>query len=127
MGKFLFFLRYLTAIVALYAFAPLSLAQSELERLPGEDLTFEGVVRIIYGLACWVTSAAVLLLVIFIVLAGIQYMRADSGEKLSKANTMLWYVLIGGIVIFAMPAIMYTVASFAGYSGLPVIPFTCRF
>jgi hypothetical protein len=103
-----------------------SLTQAASDGLPGSNLDFDSVVRIFYGLSCWLLSVVGFIVVIFIVLSAFKYMRADSGDKTSEANRTLLYVLIGAIVIFGMPVIMYTVANIAGYD-LKVIPFRCKF
>ena len=53
--------------------------------LPGEDLTIQNVFAIINGLACWFARIASLLMVIFIIIAGLRFMVARGDPKAYEA------------------------------------------
>lgn len=90
-----------------------------------DDLTYQGVVNIFNGLACWLTSIAWLLVVIFIIWSGFRYMwSGSSSEAAGEAKKNFKSVLIGALVILGVNAILQTVAYAVG-STLSLIPFRC--
>lgn len=93
--------------------------------LPGIDLTIQGVFNIIYHLACWLWSIAMLLLVIFIIISGIRFMYAgDDQTKITNAKTNFKYVILGTIVVMGTFVIISTVAYNIG-ADISFIPFDC--
>ncbi len=93
--------------------------------LPGIDLTIDGVFRIVYGFACWLWSIAIVLLIIFIVLAGLRFMYAgDDPSKFTSAKTNFKYVILGAIVVMGTFVIISTVAYNIG-ANISFIPFNC--
>ena len=90
-----------------------------------DDLTFQGVVNIFNGLACWLFSIAMLGVVIFIILAGMRYMWAGGDtERAGNAKKNIRTVLIGALVIMGASVILQTVAYAVG-SKISLIPLGC--
>lgn len=99
----------------------------------GINLTWDKVIKILYGLTCWVFSLMESVLIIFLAWTAYKFMWArGSGEETSAAGKKLWYVLIGGVVIFGFGIIISTVAYYSGYLGgstlksmMPTVPGIC--
>lgn len=94
--------------------------------LPGEDLAIQDVFNIINGLACWFARIASLLMVIFIIIAGLRFMVARGDSKAYEAaKTNFRHVLIGLVVIMGVYVIIATVANAVGVKDFSFIPLVC--
>ena len=92
----------------------------------GIDLTIQDVFAIINGLACWFARIASLLMVIFIILAGIRFMAARGDPKAyDVAKKNFGHVLIGLLVILGVYVIIATVANAVGVTDFSFIPLVC--
>ena len=118
-----------TLLLITVAFLPIFnfvLAAAGTESLPGEDLAIQDVFAIINGLACWFSRVAVLLMVIFIILAGIRFMAARGDPKAYEtAKKNFVQVLIGLLVIMGVYIIIATVANAVGVTDFSFIPLVC--
>ncbi len=100
-------------------------ATLETDKLPGQDLDFNGLIKILNGLACWLIRIVGTILVIFAIIAGFQYMMSGGNpERLKQANQNFIYVLIGGLVIFGVGVIIWTVANAVGVDA-NLLPWVC--
>ena len=89
------------------------------------NLTFQGLVNIATGLACWALNIVIALIVIFIIIAGIRYMFAgDSSERLTSAKTNFKWVLIGALVIIGFGVIINSIGANLGVT-VPGFPLSC--
>ena len=89
------------------------------------DLTFQGLVNIATGLACWAVNISITVIVIFIIIAGIRYMFAGGdSERVTSAKTNLKWVLIGALVIIGVFAIINSIGANLGVT-IPGFPFNC--
>ena len=94
--------------------------------LPGEDLAIQDVFAIINGLVCWFSRIAVLLMVIFIIIAGLRFMAARGDPAaFTAAKKNLNQVLIGLVVIMGVYVIIATVANAVGVTDFSFIPLVC--
>lgn len=92
----------------------------------GVDLTIQDVAGIITGLACWLLRVIGFVLVIFIILAGLRFMAAQSNpEKFKNASTNMRNVLIGTLVILGVYVIIATIANAVGITDFSFIPLVC--
>lgn len=92
----------------------------------GIDLTIQDVFAIINGLACWFARIASVLMVIFIIIAGIRFMAARGDPKaFTAARTNFNHVLIGLLVILGVYVIIATVANAVGIKDFSFIPLVC--
>lgn len=94
--------------------------------LPGVDLTIEDVGDIITALACWMLRIATLLMVIFLILAGMRFMSAGSDPtKQTNAKKNFGFVIVGILVIIGTYVIIATVAGAVGVTDFSFIPLVC--
>lgn len=94
--------------------------QDSLNGAPGVNLTIQGLMGIIVGVACWLTRIAIVFIVIALIVYGIQFLisRGDSG-RFTKAKDSFKYGLWGIVVILGAYTIIATVA----YAIDPTTPF----
>lgn len=98
----------------------------DLTEPPNVDLTIQGVFNIITGLACWLLRVIGFVLVIFIILAGLRFMAAQSNSnKFTSAVTNFRNVLIGTLVILGVYVIIATIANAVGLTNFSFIPLVC--
>jgi len=96
------------------------------DALPGVDLSIEGVTNLLYGLVCWLTRIAGVLMVIALVLVGLRMMAArGNSTKFADALKNFQHVLIGILVIFGVYVIIATVANMVGVVNFSFLPFVC--
>jgi len=89
-------------------------------------ITFESLENYIDFVFCWMTRTGFLLIVIFIIWAGIRMLSSGSSpEKFSQAGKAFQYVLIGGLVILGAGVIINTIA-YALLNVSFIIPVMCR-
>jgi len=89
----------------------------------GIDLTVDKIANIITGFACWLIGIVLVIMVIFLVIAGIRYFLAKGNPvKVTDATKNLQWTLVGILVILATNVIIATVANALGgdYSFLPL-------
>lgn len=90
------------------------------------NLKIQDVFDIITGLACWLTRVAGLLIIIFIVIAGIQFMAAGGDPtKWENAKKNFKMVLWGTLVILGVYVIIATVANAVGATNFSLVPLVC--
>lgn len=93
---------------------------------PGEDFSFEDLIGIITGLACWLGRVVTVGAIIFIILAGLRFMAArDKSDAFSSATTNFKHVLWGILVIYGVYVIIATVAHAVGITDFSFIPLVC--
>jgi len=99
------------------------------EAAKGIHITWDGLIKTIYNLLCWIISLLESVVVIFIVWVGLKFMwaRGDPTASANAAKSLL-YLLIGGVVLFSFGIIISTVATnVADYTGnnvlLKVLPY----
>jgi len=121
----LFFVLVL-AFAFYFSTGQISHAQTNVEDLPGIDLTIDDVFNIIYGFACWLWSVAMVLLIIFIIFSGIRIMAAGANpQAATSAKQNFKYVILGAIVIMGTFVIISTIAYNIGVD-ISLIPFDCN-
>lgn len=93
----------------------------------GIDLTVQGVVGIITGLACWLTRAVMAVMVIMVIYYGLQFMWAQGNPaKVTKAKESLMWGIVGILVIMGTYTIIATVGNaFNPGSYTNFIPIRC--
>lgn len=99
--------------------APASPSSDEL----GIDLTVQGLVTMITGLACWLIRASLALMVIFLIIAGIRFFFAGGNQsKQEEAKKNFTWTIVGILVILAVNVIIATIANALGrdYSFIPL-------
>ena len=113
-------------------FAVLLLAKSAfagipLDNAPGINLTIQDVLRIITGLACWITRVALVLIVVAVVYFGVKFLMAQGDPtKLTNAKNSFLWGLVGILVILGTYTIIATVAYNLGITNLSlIIPLKC--
>lgn len=90
---------------------------------PGINLTIQDVLEIITGLACWISSAALVLVVVAVIYYGIKFMMSQGDPtKLGDAKKAFLWGLVGIVVILGTYTIIATVANPLGgdYSFIPL-------
>ncbi len=91
----------------------------------GINLTIQGVFGIITGLACWFTRFALILMVVYIVWYGIQFMMAQGNEtKFGEAKKSFTWGLVGVLVILGTYTIIATIANGLG-ANYTLLPLNC--
>ena len=81
----------------------------------GIDLTIQSVFGIITGLTCWFTRFALILVVVYIIIYGLKFMRAQGNPtKYEEAKKSFTWGLVGVLVILGTYTIILTVADFIG-------------
>ncbi|MEK7603758.1 MAG: hypothetical protein AAB461_01395 [Patescibacteria group bacterium] len=99
------------------------LASSHLTDAPGINLTIQDVLGIITGLACWISSVALVLVVVAVIFYGVKFMMSQGDPtKLGDAKKSFLWGLVGIIVILGTYTIIATVANALGgdYSFIPL-------
>lgn len=99
---------------------------SPLGAFPGEDLSFQDVLKIVNGFVCWILNIATTVMIIFLVWAGFLFMAAGANptkqqEAIKNFKTVLWGIL----VIFAAGVIISTVGTLFGWKATAFIPLVC--
>ena len=86
------------------------------EAAKGIHITWDGLIKTIYNLLCWIISLLETIVVIFIVWVGLKFMwaRGDPTASANAAKSLL-YLLIGGVVLFSFGIIISTVAYHTGF------------
>ena len=93
---------------------------------PGEDLSFQDVLKIVNGFVCWILNIATTVMIIFIIWSGFMFMTAGANpakqqEAIKNFKTVLWGIL----VIFAAGVIISTVGTLFGWRATAFIPLVC--
>ena len=100
----------------------------DIEKVPGINLTVQGIFDILVGLTCWLSRFALLAMIIMLVIYGLQFI-ASRGEPgaFAKAKKSLNYALVGILVIMATYTIIATVANLVNPSAeyTYFLPITC--
>lgn len=92
----------------------------------GINLTIKGVFGIITGLACWFTRFALMIIVVYIIIYGIQFMNSRGNpEKFGEAKKSFTWGLVGVLVILGTYTIIATIANFLGGNYTLVAPLNC--
>lgn len=79
---------------------------------PGVDITIQGLVAILLGLACYATKAVMVVMVIMIIWYGFRMMASGDNEtNFKNARKSLNYAIVGMLVIFAANTIIATVGN----------------
>ncbi|MEK7138929.1 MAG: hypothetical protein AAB799_01990 [Patescibacteria group bacterium] len=101
-------------------------AGSVVDSQPGINLTIQDVMRIITGLACWISRAALALMVVAIVYYGVKFMMAQGDPtKLTEAKKSFLWGLVGVLVILGTYTIIATVANALGADYTLFLPLRC--
>jgi len=75
---------------------------------PVVTITIDNVFEILTTVANWLFGGIILLAVIFILIAAINYLTASGNQtKISKAHTMIMYALIGVAVAILAKGLIY--------------------
>ena len=91
-----------------------------------ENFTVWDVPRILAGLACYITGIIVVVVIIWIMYSGFKFLTSlGDPAAYSEAKKNFYWSLVGMVLIFGVYTIIVTVATFLGYSGLPILPFKC--
>jgi len=103
-----------------------SSGNSPLGAFPGEDLSFQDVLKIVSGFVCWILNIATTVMIIFIIWSGFMFMTAGANpakqqEAIKNFKTVLWGIL----VIFAAGVIISTVGTLFGWRATAFIPLVC--
>ncbi|MEK7579795.1 MAG: hypothetical protein AAB469_01215 [Patescibacteria group bacterium] len=88
-----------------------------------KDFTVQRIANIITGFACWLIGIVLVIMVIFLIWAGMRYFLAIGNEtKVAEATKNLTWTLVGILVILGTNVIIATVANALGgnYSYLPL-------
>ena len=101
-------------------------SNSPLGAFPGEDLSFQDVLKIVNGFVCWILNIATTVMIIFIIWSGFMFMMAGANptkqqEAIKNFKTVLWGIL----VIFAAGVIISTVGTLFGWRATAFIPLAC--
>src|SRR3989338_9261500 len=97
-----------------------------LDNAPGINLTIQDVLRIITGLACWISSVALVFIVVAVVYFGVKFLTAQGDPtKLTEARKSFMCGLVGIIVILGTYTIIATVANALGADYTLFIPLRC--
>ena len=98
-----------------------------LDNAPGINLTIQDVLRIITGLACWISSVALVFIVVAVVYFGVKFLMAQGDPtKLTNAKNSFLWGLVGILVILGTYTIIATVAYNLGITNLSlIIPLKC--
>ena len=102
-------------------------ASQHLTNAPGINLTIQDVMRIITGLACWITRVALVFIVVAVVYYGVKFLTAQGDPtKLGDAKKSFLWGLVGIMVILGTYTIIATVAYNLGIRDLSlIIPLKC--
>lgn len=85
---------------------------SALANAPGVNLTIQGLMVIVKGLACYSTELVTMIMVVMIVWYGFQMMASQGNEtKFTTARKSLGYAVVGMIVILGAYTIIATVGN----------------
>lgn len=98
-------------------------AQQDSDFLGIQDFTVQRIAAIITGFACWLIGIVLVIMVIFLAVAGIRFFLARGSEAaVTDAKKNLTWTLVGILVILATNVIIATVANALGgdYSFLPL-------
>ena len=90
-------------------------AFSDLKRFPGEELTFQDILKIFNNFTCWILQVTNYLIIILLVYSA--WLFFSAGDNVTKGQTArknFRYVLIGILVVFAAGVIISSVARLAG-------------
>jgi len=102
------------------------LASSHLADAPGINLTIQDLLRIFTGLACWISSVALVLMVIAVIYYGIKFMMSQGDPtKLGDAKKSFLWGLAGIAVILGTYTIIATIANALG-ADFSFIPLSCE-
>ena len=104
-----------------------ALANNHLTDAPGINLTVQGLLKIITGLACWITQVVLVFIVVAVVYFGVKFLRAQGDPtKLGDAKKSFLWGLVGIVVILGTYTIIATVATNLGITDLnSIIPLSC--
>lgn len=89
----------------------------------GVNFTIQDVAAILTGFACWLIGIVLVIMVIFLVWAGIRFFLSRGNEvALGNAKKNMTWTLVGILVILATNVIIATVANALGadYSFIPL-------
>lgn len=102
-------------------------AQVNVSDQPGINLTIQDVLRIITGLACWISRIALVFIVVAVVYFGVKFILAQGDpNKLTEARKSFLWGLVGILVILGTYTIIATVAYNLGIQNLSlIIPLKC--
>jgi crotonobetainyl-CoA:carnitine CoA-transferase CaiB-like acyl-CoA transferase len=108
--------RFSAVLGSLFAMSVSAIADtssdSTLSKQPGVDITIQGLVGIVAGLACWATRFVMIIMVVMIVWYGFQMMIAQGVEaKFTTAKKSLTYAVVGIAVILGAYTIIATVGN----------------
>ncbi len=79
---------------------------------PGVDITVQGLVAILFSLACYATKVIMVVMVVMIIWYGLRMMMSgDSDVSFKNARKSLNYAIIGMLVILATNTIIATVGN----------------
>src|SRR3989338_11597054 len=87
----------------------------DLKRFPGEELTFQDILKIFNNFTCWILQITNYLIIILLVYSA--WLFFSAGDNVAKGQTArqnFRYVLIGILVVFAAGVIISSVARLAG-------------
>ena len=101
-------------------------AEDEVPEFPGVDLTIQSVFGIITGLVCWFSRVALILMVVFIVYYGLQFMFARGDPtKVTAAKKSFGWGLVGVLVILGTYTIIATIANGLDLDYSLLVPLDC--
>ncbi|MBP9822256.1 MAG: hypothetical protein KBC81_02330 [Candidatus Pacebacteria bacterium] len=114
MKKYYTKLSALVSSLYFYAVPVLASTQTDsaLANAPGVNLTIQGLMGIVQGLACYSTQLVTIVMVVVIVWYGFQMMASQGNQtKFTNARKSLGYAVVGMIVILGAYTIIATVAN----------------
>ncbi len=99
---------------------------NSLQGAPGINLTLNGLMNIINGLACWIANIALVLIVIAIIFYGIMFLvsRGDP-SKVGNARKALGWGIVGIIVILGTYTIIASVGNAITGGSYSFTPLNC--
>ncbi len=79
---------------------------------PGVDITVQGLVGVLFGLACYATKVVMVVVVIMLIWYGVRMMASQGvPAAFDKAKKSLQYAIVGLLVIMAANTIIATVGN----------------
>ena len=82
---------------------------------PGRNFTFENLIKLFGGLACWSMRVAMILIAGAMIIYGLMFLKSrGSPQGMENAKKAFTWGLVGALVIFGVFTIILSVASLVG-------------
>lgn len=82
--------------------------------------------KILSGLACYGIRFGIILFTIAIVYTGIKFLLSRGNPmEFNKNRKIFFMVLLGGLVVFGVYTIIFSLGAYLGYTTVPLLPLNC--